>query len=152
MRRPGSLPSACLWNLRAEPWYAPGVLKLNAFPFFFIYFLSLSPLGFRNPCLEHCFPTKQVASYGSQVGRAWIECLVYCLKEKGKETSFIFLLFLSTALLFSSNISTKTHCQLFPVFAIKSRTIHLVNTTLCPCGPMISEMQLTSAPPWHLTK
>lgn len=151
VRRPGSLPSACLWNLWAEPRYVPGMLKLNAFPFFFISFLSLSPLGFENSCLEHCFPTKQVASHGSHVGRAWIECLAHCLNEK-KETSFIFSLLLSAALLFFSKSSTKIPSRLLPVFAIKSRTIHLVNPSLCPCFPMISKMQLTSAPLWHLTK
>lgn len=37
------------------------------------------------------------------------------------------------------------------MFAIKIGTIHLVNATLCPCCPMISALQLTSAPLWHLT-
>lgn len=92
-----------------------------------------------------------MASHGSHVGRAWIECLAHWLNEK-KETSFIFSLLLSTALLFFSKSSTKIPSRLLPVFAIKIRTIHLVSPSLCPCFPMISKMQLTSAPLWHLTK
>lgn len=141
-------------SLESASW-APvctGMLKLNVFPFFFISFFSLSPLGFENSCLEHCFPTKQVASYSSHVGHDWIECLVHWVKEKRKGNQLIFFLLLSRALLFFSKISTKISSQLFPVFSITIRTIHLVNTVLCPCCPMISEMQLTSAPLQHLTK
>lgn len=64
VKKPGSLPSACLWNLWAEPRYALGMLKLNASPLP----LPLSPFGFGNACAEHCFPAKQVASSGAHVG------------------------------------------------------------------------------------
>lgn len=59
VRRPGSLPSACLWNLWAEPRYALCMLKLNAFPSSFISLLPLSFLRFENSCPEHCFPTSR---------------------------------------------------------------------------------------------
>lgn len=80
-----------------------------------------------------------------------MESLVHPMK-KGKESSFIFVLLLSMALLFSGNISTKIPTQPLPVFAIKTRTMHLVNWTLCSCCPLIGETQLTSAPPWTQIK
>lgn len=84
-RDPGSLPSACLWNLWTEPRYALGMLQLNAFPFFFIPHLSLSPLGFENSCDEYCFPTKQVASCAAHVSPDWRKN-----KKKCFYTSFFF--------------------------------------------------------------
>lgn len=91
VRQPGSLPSACLWNLQAEPRYVSGVLKLNAFPLSFISFYSISLLGFGDCCLEHCFPTKQVERCGGHV-----------------------ILLLSTSLLLFCKISTKIPSQLLP--------------------------------------
>lgn len=55
----GSWASVCARHAQTKCFSI--LLKKNSF-------LSLSPLGFENSCLEHCFPTKQVASYGSHVG------------------------------------------------------------------------------------
>lgn len=98
VRQPGSLPSACLWNLRTEPWYAPGVLKLNALPFFFFFFSS-SPLGFENCCLEHYFPTKQVEGYDGCVITPGLS-LLCCVKDKRRRNQLYFLL----AFIYSSSV------------------------------------------------
>lgn len=49
-------------------------------------------------------------------------------------------------------LSVKLQPELLSVVAIKIRTMHLVDPTLCPCCPVTRNMQLTSAPPCHLTK
>lgn len=69
-------------------------------------------------------------------------------KSESKIT-VIFFLSQSAALLF---LSVKPQPELLSVVAIKIRTMHHVDPTLCPCCPVIRNMQLTSVPPCHLTK
>lgn len=72
---------------------------------------------------------EQVASCGPHVSHDCTECLVHWKKYIKK------LLF--------SKISTKNPSQLFK---LRPGQLLLVKAALCPCWPMISDMQLTSAP------
>lgn len=65
---------------------------------------------------------------------------------RGKQSQLYFLFVLISC------SSVKYQPELLSVFAIKIRTMRRVNPTLCPRCPAIGNMQLTSAPPWHLTK
>lgn len=66
VKEPGSLPSACLWNLWAEPRYALSMLKPNALPLPLLSLYPLLDLGML--VLNIVFLQNQWCSYGLKPG------------------------------------------------------------------------------------
>lgn len=119
------------------------------------WLLSISlPLEFKlKPPYGSCSPKLNVymwSLFQTIPRRRSYSCWSYpeCSKAFKREIKSP-LFFSVSALLF---LSVKFQPELLPVVAFKIRTMHLVDPTLCPSCPVIRNMQLTLAPPCHLTK